>query len=89
MKNISRPLDWILYIHFLFYFQKDIVGVKFLINSSSEVNALTLGYALKLGLKAQQTNVRALKINGSTFVTFGIVLTSFQVEDKLGKAKFF
>ena len=34
-------------------------------------------------------NVEAQKIDGSTFETFGMVLASFQVEDKLRKARFF
>ena len=51
--------------------------VRALINSGSEVNAMTLGYALYLGLKVRLTNVRALKINNSTFKTFGMVLASF------------
>ena len=47
---------------------------------------MTPAYALKLGLLVHHTNVGAQKIDGSTFGTFGMVLASFQVEDKLGKA---
>ena len=50
---------------------------------------MTPGYALKLGLKVCPTNGRAQKIDESTPETFEIVLASFQVEDKLGKARFF
>ena len=46
-------------------------------------------YVLKLGLHVYRTNVRAKKIDSSTLEIFGIVLTSFQVEDKLRKAQFF
>ena len=35
------------------------------------------------------TDVGAQKIDGSTLETFGMVLASFQVEDKLGRAQFF
>ena len=48
-----------------------------LIDSSSKVNAITLGYALKLGLKICFTNVKTQKIDGSTLEIFGIVLASF------------
>ena len=53
------------------------------------VNAMTLGYASKLGLKVRPTDVRAQKIDGSTLKTFEMVLASFQVEDKLGRPWFF
>ena len=63
--------------------------VQALIDSGSEVNAMTPAYASRLGLRARHTNVGAQKIDGSTLQTFGIVLANFQVEDKLGKARFF
>ena len=46
-------------------------------------------YASKLGLKVRLTNVGAQKIDGSTLQTFGMGLVSFQVEDKLGRARSF
>ena len=63
--------------------------VQALIDSGSEVNAMTLGYALKLGLKVCPTNVGAQKIDGFTLKTFEMVLASFQVEDKLERPRFF
>ena len=50
---------------------------------------MTLGYASKLRLKVCPTDVEALKIDGSTLKTFGMVLASFLVEDTLGKTRFF
>ena len=50
---------------------------------------MTPGYASKLGLKVRPTNVGAQKIDGSTLETFGMVLASFQVEDKLGRTRYF
>ena len=58
-------------------FKKSEVQVQALLDSGSEVNAMTPGYALKLGLKVRPTDVGAQKINGSTFKTFGMVLASF------------
>ena len=50
---------------------------------------MTPAYVSKLGLRAHHTNIGAQKINSSTFKTFTMVLASFQMEDKLRKARFF
>lgn len=50
---------------------------------------MTLVYASKLGIKIRHINIKAWKIDSSTFETFGMVLTSFQGENKLRKARFF
>ena len=50
---------------------------------------MTLRYISKLGLKVYSTDVKAQKIDGSTLKTFKMVLASFQVEDTLGRARFF
>ena len=71
----DRALDQVPCIHYPVQFKMN--KVRALINSSSEVNAITLGYTLKLGLKARHTNVGAQKIDGSTLKTFGMVLASF------------
>ena len=72
-------------IHYLLRFRKDTAGVRALIDSDSEVNAMSPAYASKLGLKVHYTDIGAQKIDGSTLETFGMVLASFQVEDKLGR----
>ena len=51
--------------------------VRALLNSGSEVNAMSPAYAEKLGLKTWMTNVGAQKIDGSTFKTFGMVIADF------------
>ena len=76
-------------IHYSLHFHKDTVGVRALIDSSSEINAMSPAYASKLSLKIYHTNVGAQKIDGSTLETFGMILASFQVEDKLGRIQFF
>lgn len=83
----DMALDQVSCIHYPVWFKKD--KIKALINSGSKVNAMSLRYALKLGLKVRYTNVKTQKINGSTFKTFGMVLASFQVENKFGKTHFF
>ena len=82
-------LDWVFCIYYPIWFKKNEIQVQALINSGSEVNAMTPGYASKLGLKIRPTNVGAQKIDGSTLKTFGMVLASFQVEDTLKRAQFF
>ena len=46
-------------------------------------------YTKKLGLRIQKTDVGAQKINGCSLDTFGMAIASFQVQDKLGRARFF
>ena len=45
-------------------------------------------YIWKLGLKIYSINIGMQKIDSYTFKTFEIVLTSFQVNNKLEKAWF-
>ena len=60
-----------------------------MLDSGSEVNAMSSAYAKRLGLKTWKTNVRAQKIDGSALETFGMVIADFQVEDKSGRPRFF
>ena len=50
---------------------------------------MTPAYTLKLGLKIYPTNIGAQKIDGFTLETFEMILASFQVENKLGRARIF
>lgn len=56
---------------------------------STEINALTPAYASKLDLKVYCTDVKAQKIDSSTFKTFGMILVSFQLEDNNSRNTFF
>lgn len=64
-------------------FKKDQAKVQALLNFGNKVKAMTPAYAANLGLKVWSTNVRAQKIDDSIFKTFGMVLASFQIKDKL------
>ena len=88
-KEEHVSLEQVPCIHYLLCFHKDTVGVRPLIDLGSEVNAMSPAYALKLDLKVHHTNIRAQKIDGSTLKIFGMVLASFQMEDKLRKVRFF
>ena len=82
-------LDRVLCIHYRVQFCKDKETIRALIDSGSELNAMTPAYTKKLGLQTQKTDVGAQKIDGSSLDTFGIVIAGFQVIDKLGRARFF
>ena len=83
-------LDWVACIYYPMQFQKnEEATIQALINLGSKVNAMTPAYAKQLGFQVQKTDVKAQKIDGSLLPTFGMVIAGFQVEDKLGKARFF
>ena len=56
-KEDKIVLEKVPYIHYLLRFQKDINEMRALIDSASEVNAITPAYASKLGLRARRTDV--------------------------------
>lgn len=70
-------------------FLRNIADHRALIDSGREVNAMTTFFAFKLGFKLLNTNIRAQKIDGSTFKTFVLVLATFQIENKLEKTQFY
>ena len=86
-KEDNVTLQRIPYVHYLIQFKKK--EVQALVDSGSEVNAITPAYAANLDLKIQKTNIGAQKINGSILNTFEMVLIDFQIEDKLGWPWFF
>lgn len=89
-KDNDIVLNKVLYIYYLLRFRKDKKNkVQLLNNSGNKVNMMTPVYALKLGPKVCHTDIKALKINSSTFKTFKILLTSFQAKNKLKQARFF
>lgn len=85
----TPPLERVLCIHYLVQFWKNQTEVQVLIDSKNEVNAMTLAYISKLGLKIWATNIKAQKIDGFTLSIFEIVCASFQVKNKLKKDYFF
>lgn len=59
MEDILRKIDQISCIYYPLSFWKDIIEVKAIIDFGSKVNAMTLGCALKLGLKIHKPDVKA------------------------------
>ena len=87
--KIENP-DQVFYIYYLVQFKKDKDKyVLALLNSESELNAITLAYAAQLGLKVQKTNVGVQKIEKFSLETYGIGIATFEVLNKLGFSRFF
>ncbi len=68
---------------------KDQDQIEALLNSGSEVNAMSQAFAQQLGLKIRKTNVGAQKIDGTTLKTYGMVVSIFSVSDQDGRERFF
>ena len=70
-------LQHVLGIWYLVQFQQE--DIQALLDSGSEVNAMTPAYAEKLSLTIQKIDVGTQKIDGSTQVTYEMVLVGFSV----------
>ena len=79
-----RVLDRVPCLCYHVQFQKDkSKDVLALLDSGSEVNAITLAYATQLGLEVRRTNVGTQKIDKFSLATYSMVIVAFQVLDKL------
>ena len=85
-----KVLDRVPCICYPIQFRKDKgKDVLALIDSKSEVNAMTPAYAAHLGLKVKVTNVGVQKIDESSLASYGMIIAAFQVVNKLGCSQFF
>lgn len=50
---------------------------------------MDLNFARKLGFYIRKINIKAQKIDGSTFKIFGMRILNFQMENKSGRPRFF
>ena len=67
-------------IHYPVQFQGSQAGeIRALIDSGSEVNAMTPAFAAKLGLSIRPTGIGAQKIDGFALKTYGIVIAGFSI----------
>ena len=82
-------IDRVLCIHYRVQFCKDKKTIQTLIDSGTEINAMTPAYAKRLGLRTRRTDFGAHKIDGSSLDTFGMIIVGFQVIHKLGRARLF
>ncbi len=83
------PLQHVPCIRYPIQLQEDQLEVKALIDSGSQVNAMTLAYAKKLGLTTWKTSVGAQKIDGSPLEIYSMVSASFSLQDSLERIRFF
>ncbi len=60
-----------------------------LLDSRSEVNAISQAFVQQLGLKICKTNVGTHKIDGTTLETYGMIVSTFFVSNKNGRERFF
>ena len=70
-------LEHVSYIYYPVQFKKDKEVIGALIDSGSKINAMTLVYVSKLGLRIRKTDIRAQKTDGSLLRTFGMVIAGF------------
>ena len=82
-----RVLDKVFCICYPIQFRKDkSKDVLALLDSGSKVNAMSPAYAAHLDLKVRVTNVGVQKIDESSLATYDMVITAFQVVNKLGRS---
>ena len=77
IKIKDQQLKYVSSIQYPIKFKKGHTKIQALLDSGSEVDAITSVYATKLRLRIYSTNVRAQKIDGFTLSTYSIVLTNF------------
>ncbi len=83
-----EALQQVSYIWYRVWFQED-QPIRALINSGSEVNAMTPAYAAKLGLTTWKTSIGAQKIDGLPLETYNMASLRFLLQDSLGRVRFF
>lgn len=71
--SFTLPLKHLLCIYHQVYFKKNQAKVQTFLDFDSKINSMTLAYMAKPCLKVWSTNIRGLKIDGSTLKTFKIV----------------
>lgn len=89
IKDTLVLLKRVLYIYYPLYFQKKFINVKALINNKSKINIIIPVYVARLDLKISPTNVGAQKTDNSIIQTFGMVIVSFWIDNKLRRPRFF
>lgn len=83
----QKTLEYIFYIRYPIQFFEN--SIKGLIHSKSEVDVMNPGFIQILSLIFRSINIRAQKIDKLLLKTYGIVSTSFLLQDNLGRVQFF
>lgn len=87
--NSAPSLKRVPYIHHPICLKKNQAEVQALLDFGSDVNAMTSAYTTKPDLKVWLTNIKAQKIDDYILEMIGMVLASFQINDKLSKSRIF
>ncbi len=85
-KKTEEELERVPCIRYLVTFKDQ---TEALLDSKSEVNAMSQVFVQPLGLKICKTNVEAQKIDCTTLETYGMVVSTFSVLDKDGRERIF
>ncbi len=85
-KKTEEKLERVPYIWYPVTFKDQ---TEALLDSGSEVNAMSLAFAQQLGLKIRNPNVRAQKIDGTILETYEIIVSTFSMLNKDGRERFF
>ncbi len=85
-KKTEEELECVSYIQYFVTFKDQ---TEALLDSRSEVKAMSQVFAQQLGLKICKTNVGAQKIDSTTLEIYGMVVSTFLVLDKDEKERFF
>ncbi len=85
MTEKTEELEWVPCIWYPVTFKDQ---TEALLDSESEVNTINQAFTQQLGLKICKTNVRSQKINGITFKTYEMVVSTFSVLDKHDRERF-
>ena len=73
----DQQLKYVLSIHYPVTFKKSQTAVQLLLDSGSNINAMTPVYAVVLGLRICSTDVETQKIDKSMFLNDDIMLANF------------
>ena len=74
-------------VHCIWYYVIFKDQIEVLLDSGSEINAISLAFTSHLGLKIWKTNFQAHNINSTILKTYGIVVFTFTMLDKDGSKK--
>ena len=85
----GRNLVRVPYIRYPIIFWKKSVSVSALFDSGSEINAIYLIFAKKLGFFIRRINIGVQKIDGTMLDTYKIVVAALLVTNKANEIRFF
>ena len=81
----TEKREWVAWIWYSVTFKDQ---TKALLDSESEVNAMSPAFAQQLGFKIRKTNVGAQKINGTTLEIYKMIVSTFQYWIKMEERNF-